>query len=132
MFLPCEIAVKCLLPPVRARVAKTLTTKYNLTQIDAAKLLGISQPAISLYDRKIRGKAISLEKDTEITELIENLACALVKDNLAHKDFIRRFCEICKATRAKGLLCQMHETFDPAISAEKCQLCKSTNALKCT
>jgi predicted transcriptional regulator len=112
-------------------IAKTLTTKYNLTQIDAARLLGISQPAISLYDRKMRGKAINLEQDPELTELIENLTDALARDDLAHKDFIQRFCEICKATRAKGLLCQMHKTFDPTISVEKCQLCTSINALKC-
>ncbi|MGQ9544057.1 MAG: helix-turn-helix domain-containing protein [Candidatus Bathyarchaeia archaeon] len=42
-------------------IAKTLITKHNLTQVEAAKLLGISQPAISLYERKIRGKAF-LEK----------------------------------------------------------------------
>jgi predicted transcriptional regulator len=131
MLLPCEIAVKCLLPPVRATIAKTLTTKHNLTQIEVAKLLGISQPAISLYDRKMRGKAINLEKDPEITKLIENLADALVRDDLTHKDFIQRFCEICKATRAKGLLCQMHRTFDPEINVEKCEVCLSANALKC-
>ncbi|MGB9622829.1 MAG: helix-turn-helix domain-containing protein, partial [Candidatus Bathyarchaeia archaeon] len=56
--IPCEIAVKCLLPPVRAMIAKTLTSKYNLRQTEAAKRLGISQPAISLYEKKIRGKAL--------------------------------------------------------------------------
>jgi predicted transcriptional regulator len=131
MLVPCEIAVKCLLPPVRAMIAKTLTTKHNLKQIEAAKLLGISQPAISLYDRKMRGKAMNLEKNPEITKLIENLADALVRGDLTHKDFIKRFCEICKATRAKGLLCQIHKTFDPAITLEKCELCLSTDALKC-
>lgn len=131
MSLPCEVAVKCLLPPVRATIAKTLTTKHNLTQIEAAKLLGISQPAISLYERKMRGKAINLESDPEIAKLIENLAEALVRGNLSRKDFIQAFCEICKAIRAKGLLCHMHKTFDPTIDIEKCELCLVTNALRC-
>jgi hypothetical protein len=112
-------------------IAKTLTTRYNLTQTEAAKRLGISQPAISLYERKMRGKAINLENDPEITKLIENFADALAKGELPRKSFIQAFCEICKTIRSKGLLCQMHKTFDPAIDVEKCELCLLTNALKC-
>ncbi|MEM3696793.1 MAG: helix-turn-helix domain-containing protein [Candidatus Bathyarchaeia archaeon] len=131
MLIPCEVAVKCLLPPVRALIAKTLTTKHNLTQEEAAKRLGISQPAISLYERKMRGKALNLENEPEITKLIENLADALAKGNLSHKEFIQRFCEICRTIRAKGLLCQLHKNFNPALDMEKCELCLTTNALKC-
>jgi len=112
-------------------IAKELTTKYDLKQTEAAKLLGVSQPAISLYYRKIRGKAIDLEKDPEIIKLIENLAASLAKGNLTHKSFIQMFCEICKTIRAKGLLCKMHKTFDPSIEVEKCELCLTTNTLKC-
>ena len=131
MLVPCEVAVKCVLPSVRAMIAKELTTKYGLKQTEAAKLLGVSQPAISLYYRKIRGKAIDLEKDPEIIKLIENLAVSLAKGNLTHKNFIQMFCEICKTIRAKGLLCKMHKTFDPSIEVEKCELCLTTNTLKC-
>ncbi|MEM3699376.1 MAG: helix-turn-helix domain-containing protein [Candidatus Bathyarchaeia archaeon] len=131
MLIPCEIAVKCLLPPVRALIAKTLTTKHKLTQKEAAKLLGISQPAISLYERKMRGKALNLENEPEITKLIENLADALAEGNLCHKEFIQMFCEICRTIRAEGLLCQLHKTFDSALDIEKCELCLKTNALRC-
>jgi len=131
MILPCEVAVKCVLPPLRAMLAKELVDKHKLKQADAAKLLGVSQPAISLYQRKIRGKAINLEKDPDITKLIEKLAASLAKGNLSHKEFIPTFCEICKTIRAKGLLCDLHRTFDPSIDVEKCQLCLDTGALRC-
>ncbi len=131
MLVPCEVAVKCVLPSVRAMIAKELTTKYGLKQAEAAKRLGVSQPAISLYYRKIRGKAIDLEKDPEIIKLTENLAASLAKGNLTHKNFIQMFCEICKTIRAKGLLCKMHKTFDPTIEVEKCELCLTANTLKC-
>jgi len=131
MIIPCEIAVKCVLPPVRAMIAKELMTKHNLNQTQAAKLLGVSQPAISLYYRKLRGKAIDLEREKEITTLIENLAKKLAEGNLTGTEFILMFCEICRTIRARGLLCQVHKAFDPSIDLEKCDLCKTTNALKC-
>jgi len=131
MLLPCEVAVKCLLPSARAMVAKELMTKHNLKQAEAAKLLGVSQPAVSLYYRKIRGKAIDLEDDSDVTKLIGNIADSLAKGGLSHKDFISRFCEICRIVRAKGLLCEMHKTFDPSIDVEKCELCLATSSLRC-
>jgi len=90
----------------------------------------MSQPAISLYSRRLRGKTINVEKEAEITILIENLAAKLVEGALSTEDFIARFCEICRMIRAKGLLCQAHKNFDPTIDIVKCMLCK-TDALRC-
>ncbi|HEY4674987.1 MAG TPA: hypothetical protein VIH48_02910 [Candidatus Bathyarchaeia archaeon] len=131
MSVPCEVVVKCLLPPVRAMIAKELTTKHNLKQAEAARLLGVSQPAISFYHRKIRGKAIDLESYSEIAKLVEDLAESLVEGNLAHKEFIPLLCQICKKIRAKGLLCEMHKTFDPTINIENCNLCLVSKAVRC-
>jgi predicted transcriptional regulator len=131
MLVPCEVAVKCLLPAVRSMLAKELMVKHGLKQTDVAKRLGVSQPAISLYRRKIRGKAIDLENDAEVEELIEKLAAQLAKDGLSHTEFIQKFCEICKTIRAKGLLCKLHEKFDPTINGKKCGFCLDINALEC-
>jgi len=131
MLVPCEIAVKCVLPAVRAMLAKELMVKHYLKQTEAARLLGVSQPAISLYTRKIRGKAIDLKNEPEITDLVTELAASMVKGNLAHKDYIPQFCEICKTIRAKGLLCKMHKAFDPAINIDECLLCTTPNMVKC-
>jgi predicted transcriptional regulator len=111
-------------------VAKELVTKHNLRQEEAAKLLGLSQPAISLYYRKMRGTAIDLENDIEVGKLVENLAASLAKHQLSHKDFIPAFCEICRTIRAKGLMCKLHKAFDPTIVIEKCEIC-SLISTKC-
>ena|SRR4030042_58299 len=131
MLVPCEIAVKCALPAVRAMIAKELVTKHNLKQAEAAELLGVSQPAISLYSRKIRGNAINLEKDQDVKTLIEKLSNIIAKKNLSHKEFIVRFCEICRTIRAKGLLCKMHKNFEPSIDINDCELCSTANLVKC-
>jgi predicted transcriptional regulator len=131
MLLPCEVAVRCLLPSVRAMLAKELMAKHDVNQAEVAKLLGVSQPAISLYCREMRGKTINLENDRDIQILIAQLAELLANGNLSHKEFIPKFCEICKTIRAKGLLCQMHKAFDPSIDVENCELCSLTSSMRC-
>ncbi|HJW98295.1 MAG TPA: hypothetical protein VJ529_04125 [Candidatus Bathyarchaeia archaeon] len=125
MSVPCEVAVKCVLPVVRAMVARELMTTKGLRQIEVANLLGVSQPAISFYQRNIRGKAIDLENDKEIRRMISNVVGSLAQGSLSHRDLILMYCGICKTIRAKGLLCNLHKAFDPSIDTAKCSLCKS-------
>jgi predicted transcriptional regulator len=112
-------------------LAKELTTKHQLKQAEIAKLLGVSQPAISLYSRKMRGKAICLENQDEIEKLVKNLADRMAKRELSSKEFIVIFCEICKAIRAKGLLCELHKALDPSFDVDKCELCLTVSKISC-
>lgn len=127
MLTPCEVAVKCALPSIRAMIANELTEKHNLKQVDAAKLLDISQPAISLYQTKLRGTALNLEKDPDIKSLVAKHADYLVKGTAAQKEKLGSFCGICKTLRAKGLLCKIHKAFEPAISIETCNFCQTAD-----
>jgi predicted transcriptional regulator len=125
MLTPCEVAVKCALPSIRAMIANELTNKHNLKQADAAKLLDISQPAISLYQTKLRGTALNLENDPDIAELVAKHADYLINGAAAQKEKLGSFCGICKTLRAKGLLCKIHKAFEPVISVEECGFCQS-------
>lgn len=131
MSVPCEVAVKCILPVVRAMIAKELMTEHRLKQTEVADMLRVSQPAISLYCRNIRGRAIDLENDEDIGKLVANLAAALAENMLSRRDLIPKYCEICKTIRAKGLLCELHKAFDPTINVETCELCYTNNSLSC-
>jgi predicted transcriptional regulator len=131
MSVPCEVAVKCVLPVVRAMVAKELMAKYRLKQTQVAEILRVSQPAISLYCRKIRGRAIDLENDEDIGKQVRSVAEALAKKRLTRRDLIPKYCEICKTVRAKGLLCELHKAFDPTINIETCKLCYTNEPLSC-
>jgi hypothetical protein len=131
MSVPCEVAVKCVLPVVRAMVARELMTSHRLRQVEAAGILGVSQPAISLYYRNIRGKAIDLENDHEIKRLVVNMAELLAKGSTSHRDSILMYCEMCRAIRAKGLLCKLHKAFDPLVDIEKCELCGGSESIRC-
>ena len=131
MLLPCEVAVKCVLPAVRAMITRELMMKHKLKQVETAKLLGVSQPAISLYFRERRGKAIDLENESDVALLIEDLATLLAKGNSSPEYFISAFCEICATIREKGLMCKLHKAFDPTIDIEKCGICLITVGRSC-
>jgi len=127
MLTPCEVAVKCALPSIRAMIANELTERHKLKQADAAKLLDMSQPAISLYQAKLRGTALNLESDPEITALVTKHADYLVKDTSAQKETLLSFCGICKTLRAKGFLCEIHKAFNPTLSIDSCGFCQTAN-----
>ena len=129
--MPCEVAVKCVLPVIRAMLAKELMSTNRMKQKQVADILKVSQPAISLYVRKIRGRAISLENDEDIEELVRSVAAALAENKLSTRDMIPKYCEICKTIRAKGLLCKLHKAFDPTINIETCELCRADKPLSC-
>ena len=124
MLTPCEVAVKCALPSVRAMVATELMNKHSLNQAQVAKLLGISQPAISLYQKKLRGNSLDLWKDSDIATSVAKHAEFLVNGGIDRKNSLAWFCGICKTLRAKGYLCKIHKDMDPTVDVDNCGFCK--------
>jgi predicted transcriptional regulator len=112
-------------------VANELMNKHNLNQTEAAKLLGISQPAVSLYQQKLRGNSLDLDGDQEIAALVTKHADFLVNGNPTYKDIIGSFCGMCKTIRNRGLLCKIHKAFDPTMDVESCGFCQTADTLPC-
>jgi predicted transcriptional regulator len=124
MLTPCEVAVKCALPSVRAMVASELMSKHSLNQAQAAELLGVSQPAISLYQKKLRGNSLDLWNDADIAASVAKRAELLVNGGGESKNTLGWFCGICKTLRAKGYLCKIHKDLDPTVNLDDCDFCK--------
>jgi len=96
---------KFVIPAVRALIAIQLVRKYNMTQVEAARKLGVTQPAISYYLNSKRGKIVieKIRKNKEIMELIEKLA-ELVYQEEPPEEIQKVMCEICaKVKKSKGL-----------------------------
>jgi len=101
----CEVITKLIIPAIRALVATQLAQKYGMTQLEIAKKLGVTQPAISYYLRSKRGKlAIErLKKDEQIMKLIEQLTDSIYH-NRPQSELQRLLCEICTEIRNRRLL----------------------------
>jgi predicted transcriptional regulator len=123
LILPCEIAVKSVIPAIKATLAKELVETYSLTQNQAAEILGISQSAVSKYTRQVRGHVIEIDDIQEIRPLISDMINLLVKEHPRRAEFLKLFCKICMEIRAKGLMCQFCQETDPKIKMEECGFC---------
>ncbi len=121
----CEVVVGSVLPGIRSIMTRELLTTYKMTQQEAADLLGITQAAVSQYNREARGSKVKLlEKEKEIIKIINDLTKDIVDKKINFREINQRFCEVCKEIRKKGLICKLHEDIYPSIApCEKCGVC---------
>ena len=123
MIIPCEIAVKSVVPAIRAAMAKELVEKYSLKQNEVAEALGISQSAVSKYTRQVRGHVIKIDDIEEIQPLIDNMINLLMDEDPTRAEILSLFCQTCMTIRKKGLMCQFCQKTDPKIEIEECSVC---------
>lgn len=123
MPLPCEFAVKSIVPAFRSLVARELMESYNMKQEDVAEFLEVTQPAISQYTRNLRGKTLDLDGVEQIRLIAKDLAAALVNNSLSPKQINQKYCEACKTAREKRIICELHKRLDPSVNIETCELC---------
>lgn len=107
----CEVVVIDFLPAVKALVAKTLLEKHGMTQVEVAKKMKTSQPAISYYKRELRGtKTKFLQKNEKIMEFVDDVAAKVFGGSIRSIDMPK----LCKLLHEEKLVDE-----DP----ENCNFC---------
>lgn len=127
MLMPCEVAVKSVVPSIRAYVAIELTQTYNMRQVDVAALLGITQTAVSKYTTQVRGAVLKIDQTQEIQTMLGEIAKQLANQEmtLTQKDLVTQFCEVCKIVRKEGIMCSLCKRSDLRLNIKTCKVCKS-------
>lgn len=125
MLIPCEVAVKSVIPALRAYVARELTQSYGLKQTDTAKLLGITQTAVSKYARHVRGAVLQVENIGEIQVIVKEMCVSLVNGDMTRNELIRHICAACRTIRQKRVMCELCKRSDPTIDIHQCVVCIS-------
>lgn len=123
MIVPCEVAVKSVVPAVKALMAKELVEKHGFKQGQTAELLGISQSAVSKYTRKIRGYVIRIDNVEEVQVHIDGMIMLITSGEFDRAKFLRLFCQACEAVRRKGLMCEWCRKAALILRNDKCDLC---------
>lgn len=127
-IIPCEIAVKSVIPAVKALMAQQLVEKHGLKQDQVAKILGISQSAVSKYTCKVRGYVIKIDDIDEIQPLMDKMIALLVNEAHDRNSFLLIFCQTCIAIRRTNLMCSFCQKTEPAIKASECDFCLTNDS----
>jgi predicted transcriptional regulator len=127
MLMPCEVAVKSVVPSIRAYIAIELTQTYDMRQVDVAALLGITQTAISKYTNQIRGATLAINQTEEIASMLKNIASQLAKKQITQQELVTQFCQVCKTARKTGIMCNLCKRSDPELNPKTCQICKTAS-----
>lgn len=123
LIIPCEIAVKSVVPAVKALMAKELVEKHGFKQGQTAELLGISQSAVSKYTRKVRGYLIRIDNVEGVQVHIDSMVMLITSGEFERAKFLRLFCQACEAVRRNGLMCEWCGKAALVLRNDKCNLC---------
>ena len=129
MLLPSEIESKLLIPAVRAILSKELVTEKGLKEEEVARMLGITQAAVSNYLRGTRGdnelisKLMSLG---EIMSMIKEISDDLSTNRAYTAKTLSKFIALCNYMRYSLIICDAHHSLERNIDEKVCEQCKVT------
>jgi len=105
----CEVVVADILPVIRAIITKELIDTYKLNQVEVARKLGVTQPAISQYRSKLRGQGVKiLLANKKIASLIKKFAKEIATGDVKPQGMHKKLCDICRSIRMEKIICKMH------------------------
>ena len=123
MLLPCEVAVKSVIPAIRSAIARELTQSYGLKQQEVAELLGITQTAVSKYTSHCRGAVIEVREVMNVQPVLKETVFSLANGEMTKYELAEKLCKACSIIRDSGLMCELCELSDSTIDNSKCIVC---------
>jgi predicted transcriptional regulator len=124
MILPEELASKSVIPAIRALIVKRLVEEHGMTQQEAAKLLGVTQPAVSKYLHHKRGAAIRLSGIREVDQATNEIANLVSSKKAKPLDVMGRIEAACEYVRKNRYMCDLHKRLEPGIDVNSCHICE--------
>ena len=129
MLLPSEIESKLLIPAVRAILSKELVIEKGLKEEEVARMLGITQAAVSNYlsgtrgDNELISKLMSL---SEIMSMIKEISDDLSTNRAYTAKTLSKFIALCNYMRYSLIICDAHHSLERNIDEKVCEQCKVT------
>jgi predicted transcriptional regulator len=129
MLLPSEIEAKSLIPAIRAILAKKLVNEYEMKEEIVARVLGVTQAAVSNYLRGTRGDLQLMNKLTSVLEVMrmtDDIARDLTSNKAYTPNTMAKFVELCNYMRYTFIICDVHHGMESNIDEQVCEQCKGT------
>ncbi|MGB7954396.1 MAG: transcriptional regulator [Candidatus Nitrosopolaris sp.] len=129
MLLPSEIEAKSLIPAIRAILAKKLINEYEMKEEIVARVLGVTQAAVSNYLRGTRGDIQLMNKLNSVLEVMrmtDDIARDLTSNKAYTPNTMAKFVELCNYMRYTFIICDVHHSMESNIDEQVCEQCKGT------
>ena len=124
MILPEELTSKSVIPAIRALIVKRLVEDHGMTQQEAAKLLGVTQPAVSKYLHEKRGAAIRLTGIREIDQATTEIAELVSSQKAKPIEIMSKIEAACEYVRRNRYMCDLHKKLEPSMDIDSCHVCE--------
>ncbi len=115
MMLPQEVEVWYILPAIRSALCRELASR--LSQKEIAKLLGITEPAVSQYIKGKRGSKVKFNEETK--KDIKRIAGKLAAKEMHPMGALNY---LSKKVLMSNVLCQVHMMLDKE-TPQSCRVC---------
>lgn len=115
--MPQEVEVWYLIPALRRELTKIFVKEHNFSQKETAKILGITEAAVSQYLKSKRGSEIKFPKKDVL--MIKKIAGNIAKNP---KSSMKELYDLCTHFRGSKTLCEMHKKMDKTVP-KKCNAC---------
>jgi len=124
MILPEELTSKSVIPAIRALIVKRLVEEHGMTQQEAARHLGVTQPAVSKYLHHKRGAAIRLHGIKEIDQATNEIANMVSSHKAKPIEVMSKIEAACEYVRRNRYMCDLHKKLEPGMDIESCHVCE--------
>ena len=117
--MPQEIEVRYILPAIRRELARIFIKEKKLSQKEAAKMLGLTEAAVSQYQHFKRAKEVVFS-DSVVNE-IRASANKLLADKSNRQRLIAEMYRISGLTKVRQILCDIHRAQSKDLA--ECNIC---------
>jgi predicted transcriptional regulator len=124
MILPEELTSKSVIPALRALIVRRLVEDHGMTQQEAAKLLGVTQPAVSKYLHLKRGAAIRLHGIKQIDQATNEIAEMVSSRKVQPIEVMSKIEAACDYVRKNRYMCDLHKKLEPSMDVNSCHICE--------
>lgn len=118
--MPQDIEVKYILPAIRRELARIFIQEHKLNQKEAAKMLGLTEAAISQYQHSKRAKEVVFS-NTVVDEIRISAKRILAEKNNSRQRLIAEMYRISGLTKVRQILCDIHRAQSKEL--DNCNVC---------
>lgn len=117
--LPQEIEVRYIIPAIRGKLAHVLVEEKGVSQKQAARLLGLTEAAISQYAHGKRGSEVVFSES--VMDEVRESADTIIREKGSRSRVVAEIYRICRLTNVKQILCDMHRRKSKGL--DSCTIC---------